>query len=78
MKQSIIVAFAVFVVSLLVSVVLGLYILWYDPAPNSPGIWRILATSLVIMLAALFYVPVGEAMNRVLSASPKQPSRDEH
>ncbi len=75
MKLSLIAAFIVFVISLIISVVVGLQMIWQDPRqPTASESSQILATSIVIMLAALFYIPVGEAMNRILSTGSKSSS----
>ena len=75
MKLSLIAAFIVFVISLIISVVVGLQMIWQDPRqPTASKSSQILATSIVIMLAALFYIPVGEAMNRILSTGSKSSS----
>lgn len=74
MKLSLVIAFIIFVVSLIVSVVVGLQIIWQNENRTSTETIRFLATSIVIMLAALFYIPVGEAMNRVLSRGQRKPS----
>jgi hypothetical protein len=75
MKISLVFAFIVFVISLGTTVVIALQMIWRDDRlPPSPEYWRMLGTSVVIMLAALFYIPVGEAMNRILSSSQKSSS----
>ncbi len=76
MKLSLILAFIVFVISLAVSVVIVLQIIWQIPNEPSPQRMRFLGTSIVIMLAALFYIPVGEAMNRIVSQGRKSCSKD--
>jgi hypothetical protein len=77
MKLSLIIAFIVFVVSLLASVVFGLWIVWLGPdLARYTDLWRYLGTSIILMLAALFYVPVGEAMNRILIDGGKSSSSD--
>jgi hypothetical protein len=77
MKLSLIIAYVVFVVSLLASVIIGLQMVWYDYGPRPPyHLPRLLATSVIIMLAALFYVAVGEAMNRILTTHRNSSSGD--
>ena len=77
MKLSLIIAFIVFAASLLTTVLFGLQMIWYDFRQQSAEhLFRLLSTSVLIMLAALFYIAVGDAMIRVLSTNGKPSSDD--
>lgn len=60
------VAFGAFVASLLVTVILGLRRVWLSVPPSELE-EQILISSVIVLFATLFYIPVGEAMHRVLS-----------
>jgi antibiotic biosynthesis monooxygenase (ABM) superfamily enzyme len=72
MKLALKIAFVLFIVSLIVTVLLCLRMAWGD-GPSKLEM-RILATSVIIMLATLFFIPVGEAMNRVMSNDRNPPN----
>jgi hypothetical protein len=70
MRISLIIAFTVFVVSLLVSVAIGLLLIWNGTsAPSAEYEFRLMSSSVIITLAALLYIAAGDAMIRILASN---------
>lgn len=66
MKLSVRIVFVIFVLSLLFSVVAGLFVVW-NPDSISPALGQTIATSVIIMLAAVLYLGVCDAVIRIKS-----------
>jgi len=66
MKASVRIVFAIFLFSLVLSVAAGLVLLW-NPSLSSEFFGRMIATSVIIMLASGFYIAVCDALIRIRS-----------
>ena len=67
-----------FVLALCVAVTSGLWLIWSDSEGSSQILWRILGSSILVILASGLFISVRDAMNRMKSAQSSPPTNVEN